>query len=223
MSLSSLTQVFKMVRSSLNKSTAFLLFVFIPSCIVFSGCATLGKDECLHADWRTIGYEDGAHGFQASRIGNHREACAKHGITPDFELYEQGRLQGLREYCTLQTGYSLGVAGKAYPNVCPSNIEPGFLEGYRQGKIVYGAQTEVNRLKSDLKKMHVDLDGINEKLGDFETELVRDESIGPKRRRYLLEEIKNLTDRQRTLEAAIAEQKTLLEIAELHLQEMKAH
>ena len=38
-----------------------------------TGCATMGKDECLSADWRTIGFEDGAGGYPASRIGQYRQ------------------------------------------------------------------------------------------------------------------------------------------------------
>jgi len=199
-----------------------MLFIFTSGCVVLSGCATLGKDECLYADWRTIGYEDGAHGFSASRIGSHREACAKHGIAPDFDLYEQGRLKGLGEFCTLQKGYGLGVSGKPYNNVCPELLEPDFLDGYSQGKIVYGAQTEVKRLKSDLKKMYRELNGVTQKLGEFENELVRDNSIGPRRRKYLLEEIKILTDQQRALTADIAGQEALLESATLHLHKLQA-
>jgi hypothetical protein len=199
-----------------------MLTIIASGCVVLSGCATLGKDECLYADWRTIGYEDGAHGFSASRIGSHREACAKHGIAPDFDLYEQGRLQGLGEYCTLQKGYGLGVSGKPYVDVCPEVLEPAFLEGYSQGKIVHGAQMEVKRLKSDLKKMYRDLNGVTQKLGEFENELVRDNSIGPRRRKYLLEEIKILTDQQRVLAADIDGQEVLLESAELQLHELQA-
>ena len=51
---------------------------------VLSGCAIQGINECHYADWRTIGYEDGAHGINASRINKHRNACAKHGIAPDL-------------------------------------------------------------------------------------------------------------------------------------------
>jgi len=211
-----------MRRPSLNKYAIFLLFIFTSWCVVLSGCATLGKNECLYADWRTIGYEDGARGFPASRIGNHREACAKHGIAPDFELYEQGRLQGLQEYCSLQQGYGLAVSGKIYSNVCPDYLEHDFLEGYNQGRIVYEAQLEVKRLKSDLKKLYVDLAAVKQKLSDFETELIREDNIGPRRRKYLLEEIKVLTDQQRSLEANIAEQENLLEISELNLHKTKA-
>ena len=211
-----------MVCSSLNKSALLVFFLFILGCVVLSGCATLGKDECLSADWRTIGYEDGAYGFPASRIGNHREACAKHGITPDFDLYEQGRIQGLSEYCTPRKGYGLGAAGKQYQNICPANLEPAFLEGYSQGRIFHKAQIEVKGHRSELKKLYADLDAVKQKLDDFEIELVRDESIGPRRRGYLLEEIKTLSDRQRTLEADISEKKALLEISEFNLQKIKA-
>ena len=59
---------------------------------LLSACATgMGKDECAAADWRTIGYEDGLHGFPADRIGAHRVACAKHQVTPDLAAYMEGR------------------------------------------------------------------------------------------------------------------------------------
>ena len=59
----------------------------------FFSCATLNKDECLTADWYQIGYEDGAKGYPLSRIGKHRKACAKHGVTPDMPPYEQDMIR----------------------------------------------------------------------------------------------------------------------------------
>ena len=211
-----------MTRQCPGKSTTLIIILFILNWIALSGCATLGKDECLNADWFTIGYEDGAKGYPASRIGNHREACARHGVAPDFKRYEQGLLEGLREYCTPQRGYGLGVSGKSYSYVCPKTLESDFLEAYRQGKIVHGEQLKVNRQKNDLKKMHAKLAAVRQKLGDYETELVKDDSIGPKRRKYLLEEIKILTDEQRLIEAEIAEQKALFEMSKFNLKKIKA-
>ena len=92
--------------------------------MVLAGCASLGKEECLNADWRTIGYEDGTRGYSGSRIASHRKACAKHGVTPDLDQYEEGRLLGLREYCTPRNGYRLGTMGKGYNGVCPSDLAP---------------------------------------------------------------------------------------------------
>ena len=64
---------------------------------VVSGCSTMSADECVTADWRTIGYEDGAKGREASAISRHRKACAKHGVTANFDAYEEGRHEGLRD------------------------------------------------------------------------------------------------------------------------------
>jgi len=121
------------IRRYTNRSIFLILITFSTGLAVLSGCAAMGKDECLNADWFTIGYEDGAHGYPASRIGSHREDCAKHGITPDFNSYEQGRMGGLREYCAPQKGYSLGTSGKQYTYVCPPDLESAFLRGYYQG------------------------------------------------------------------------------------------
>jgi hypothetical protein len=62
-------------------------------------CATLGKDECLRADWYAIGLEDGARGQPLERSGDHRRACAEHGVTPKIEPYLVGRNEGLKSYC----------------------------------------------------------------------------------------------------------------------------
>lgn len=201
--------------------TLRMLIVIVSAWSVLSGCATLGKNECLNADWLTIGYEDGARGYPASRIGSHREACAKHGVTPDFERYEHGRMEGLGEFCTPQKGYGLGAAGKRYGYVCPKSLEPAFLDGYQQGKIVYGARMVVNKQEADLKKMYADLDSIEKQLSDYEAELIRD-GIGPRRRKYLLEEIKVLSDDQRMMVMEVAQQEALLETSKQNLKEIIA-
>ncbi len=64
-----------------------LLFTLSVSILLISGCATMGKDECLTSNWRSIGYEDGARGYPPERIGNHRKACAKHSVSPDLQTY----------------------------------------------------------------------------------------------------------------------------------------
>ena len=71
--------------------------------IVMQGCASMSGQECMVADWQAIGYEDGVRGSTADRIGNHRKACAKHGIAPDLQAYQKGRDAGLR--------FSLGMLG----------------------------------------------------------------------------------------------------------------
>ena len=41
--------------------------------LLLQGCAsTMNENECVHVDWRTVGYEDGARGEPADRLGQHR-------------------------------------------------------------------------------------------------------------------------------------------------------
>jgi len=210
-----------MIRPFPGKSLMLILITFIYGPVILAGCATLGQDECLYADWLTIGYEDGAHGYPASRIGSHREACAKHGITPDFNRYEQGRLQGLREYCMPQKGYDLGTSGRQYNYVCPPDLEAAFLKGYYHGKKVHGAQMEIKRQEADLQEMHDELSSLEKDLHAYEEELVHDD-VGPQRRKKLLEVFKVLTEQRGYILDKIAQQEALLETTRMNLKEIIA-
>ncbi|MFB3107496.1 MAG: DUF2799 domain-containing protein, partial [Pseudomonadales bacterium] len=114
---------------SMNSSKLNLIWI----ALVFtglSGCATMSGDECVTSDWTTIGYEDGVRGHTADRIGQHRKACAKHGVTPDFAAYQSGRDLGLVEYCQPSRGFSVGSNGGRYNGVCSVNLEGDFLDAY---------------------------------------------------------------------------------------------
>src|SRR3954465_4724012 len=82
-----------------------------------SGCSTMNKQECLAVDWRTVGYEDGVAGYSGDRIAQHRKACAKYGVQTDLSQYQDGRAQGLREYCKPANGYQLAARGGSYNGV----------------------------------------------------------------------------------------------------------
>lgn len=200
-----------MLKGKLVCLFTFMVIVICSEALL--GCATLGKDECLQADWYTIGYEDGARGYRTSRIGQHREACARHGVKPDFQKYERGHTEGLREYCTPQKGYALGSSGKSYNHVCPESLEAGFFKGYQKGRTIYAAKREVREAQDLLKRIYEDIDAIEQQLDAYENELVRN-GTSPKRRRYLLEEIKILTDEHDSLVDQAADQEMILEDAE---------
>lgn len=107
-----------------------LLIIFI-----LSACASLSKDECLTADWQLIGYEDGLSGNSPNRISAHREACAKHGITPDRSAYIRGYDQGILNYCNYGLGLRNGQSGNAVLAVCPDQSD--YHSGYAQGLVSY--------------------------------------------------------------------------------------
>ena len=122
------------------------------SLLLFQGCATLSEDECLTADWRTIGFEDGARGISSRNISKHREACAEYGVRPDFEIYMAGHREGLREYCIPSQGFALGRSGKRFNSSCPPDLAPGFLAAYEDGQSVYQLQSDLKRLQGDIRR-----------------------------------------------------------------------
>ena len=188
--------------------------------VTLAGCATLGKDECLNADWQSIGYEDGSRGYKASRIGSHRKACAKHGVTPDFDRYEAGRQKGLEEWCTSRNGYQQGLRGSVYNGVCVGPLEQAFMKGFAYGKDVHASASEYGRQKNALKTRYADLDALEMELQALEDELVRS-GTSPRRRRQLLEEIRHMeADRQMALND-IADMEHTLEDMQEHLDQLK--
>jgi ribosome modulation factor len=104
----------------LRKSLPFLLV------LAATGCASMSKEECLTADWRTVGFHDGAAGRGADNIGDHRQACAEFGVVPNLDRYLEGRKSGLKEYCRSSRGYQEGLSGRSYGGVCPPDLEKGF-------------------------------------------------------------------------------------------------
>ena len=133
---------------------SILKHLFILASITFflSACSTMNKSECLNADWRTIGYGDGTRGYKASRIGDHRSACAEYGVKPDLNAYNSGRDQGLVQYCTPTTGYNRGLSGYRYNGVCSRHNERDFVEALNYGLAVYKEVRILNNLKSEYKK-----------------------------------------------------------------------
>ena len=79
-----------------NKWTRLVLAAAV---LGLGGCASMSADECATSNWSAVGYEDGSRGYTTERFGAHRKACAKHGVTADFQAYQQGREQGLVEFC----------------------------------------------------------------------------------------------------------------------------
>jgi len=159
--------------------------------LLITGCASMGKDECLQADWQTIGYEDGSRGYPGNRIGVHRKACAKHGVAPNLTAYEAGRQKGLIAWCAPRNGYRIGLRGGHYNGVCPQAMEQPFVAAVSRGRAVYGYEKEVTKAKGELKQMHNELDEIDVDLEAMEAEMISD-GVTPRRRVRLLREIRQL-------------------------------
>lgn len=181
---------------SITALCATLLFV--------GGCASMSAEECLVSDWHAIGFEDGAAGYTANRIGHHRKACGKHGIAPDFEAYRAGREEGLREFCQPSRGFSLGAAGGRYYGVCSSDQEPHFVDAYRSGQQLYTLRSNVQSATNAIHSREAELDRVRQQIRDTEAALIAPETT-VEQRILLLADLKELSEETGRLEAEIVD------------------
>lgn len=169
---------------------------------VLSGCASMSSEECANSDWGAIGYEDGSRGYTTDKFGSRRKACAKHGVTADFKAYQEGREEGLVEFCQPSRGYNLGVSGGAYYGVCDVAMEADFLDAYRVGSQLHSLRSNVNNTSSRIYSKEAELKRNREKIREKQAELISDE-VTPQDRLLLLSDIRELAERSGELEAEI--------------------
>ncbi len=189
------------------------------SLLGLSGCATMSADECTTSDWHAIGFEDGARGYTAEQLGNRRKACAKHGVTPDFEAYQAGRAQGLRQYCQPSRGFSLGSSGSRYNGVCPADLEAPFVDAYNQGHHLYTLRAKVNGANSQINQKKRELKKVNDQIRAAEASLISPETT-MEDRVLLLADLKEYSERTGQLEAEID---GLIEERAIHEQQLAAY
>lgn len=128
--------------------TRFGLLILAP--FALGACSSMSAKECSVVDWRSIGYEDGVHGYAGDHIAQYRKACAKHGIGTDFAAYQAGRESGLREYCQPANGYRVGANGGDYAGVCPAPLERPFLTAFDAGHQLYMFEWRANNAANEL-------------------------------------------------------------------------
>ncbi|MDH4317176.1 MAG: DUF2799 domain-containing protein [Desulfobulbaceae bacterium] len=190
--------------------------------LLTNGCATMNESECRHADWRIIGMEDGASGKQSSHIGRHRSACAKYGVIPNLNQYLLGYDQGLVQYCTEQSGYSVGKSGEDYNGICPQGSEALFLEGYRRGREIYLLQQEIQELREAIYADEATIGELKDTVRANEQEILR-EDISQMNRGDLLRSVKKMEREIGRLQMTIRERKNDLEAWEIKLDEISGY
>ena len=131
-----------------HKHYPFFTGAILAILALLQGCATLDKDECMLADWRLIGYQDGVAGKSAAAVGEYREDCAKHAVVPDLDAYRAGREEGLQQYCKASNGFRLGNTGRGFSTICPVAQEGDFRDAYNAGRKLYLARSDVNKTQS---------------------------------------------------------------------------
>ena len=169
-----------------------------------SGCASMSGDECVASDWSAIGYEDGARGYNTDQHAKYRKSCAKHGVTPDFSAYMDGRDRGLVEYCQPNRGFNVGSGGGRYNGVCSVNLEADFLDAYNAGYHLYTLRSNVSRATSSINSKENELERIeNQLLKHGVTLIAADTTV--EERVFIVADMKNLAERTGRLQAEIRE------------------
>ncbi|MBL4619699.1 MAG: DUF2799 domain-containing protein [Marinicaulis sp.] len=174
------------------------------SVLLASGCASMSKEACLHADWRAIGYEDGADGQPISAASSKRTACAKKaGVTIDMAQYVMGREEGLTLYCRPSRGYTLGAGGGYYHGVCTGSSEADFLAAYEAGRRLYAMERAITTMSAEIRQAQYDLNDVEYSLVRTETALI-DTNVPGVSRVNLLIELKQLLAEKHDLDETLA-------------------
>ena len=198
------------------------LIVLLAALFALAGCASgMSKDECLYADWRAIGYEDGAAGRSATAVSPRRVACAKKaGVTPDMEAYLAGRDDGLEQFCRPANGFDIGARGVRYAGVCQGSSEGAFVAAYEKGLTLHGLISNFEAASQALSRAHADLDSVEHQIAHAQAAIVNPTTPNPERIDHLAE-MKTLYARRDTIRDAIPQLARDVEYAEDELEDFR--
>ncbi|WP_394260974.1 DUF2799 domain-containing protein [Moraxella boevrei] len=134
------------------------------SSLILTGCATTPKPtltpkQCQTVSWQQLGYQDGLLGRSADFFDKHRQACRTTAdpqhqnvtadLTANLTAWQQGREQGLAQYCTPLRAYQLGREGFAFNNVCPPEKTLDLLKAHDEGYSFYQREQTLQQLWYD--------------------------------------------------------------------------
>lgn len=125
--------------------------------LTLASCATLSEDACRGGDWFSIGVADGERGRTPAYLAEHAEACAKFGIAPVRSTWEQGRQQGLKSYCTVETHYQEGRRGRRLSLVCPAQDQERLAIAHAAGRSYWKIEQEIEELEDELDEIEDDI------------------------------------------------------------------
>ncbi len=138
---------------------------------LLAGCTTMTKEQCLVGAWGEKGYQDGLSGYQPSRLDDHAQACAKYGAAPNPSAYLSAREDGLRTYCTWESGFRQGRQGNSYGGVCSPAEERDFMPAYEDGRRIYVVEQAVSSAESALNSAISRIESREDKLEAKQREL----------------------------------------------------
>jgi len=182
------------------------------------GCAGMSEQACLVSDWRTVGFEDGTYGRPVGTIGNYRQACSKHGVTPDLERYRAGHAEGVQVYCRPTQGFDVGRRGGVYQGVCPANLEGEFVVAYNSGRRLYELESTLQRIDSQIASNYRTQENIKQELTGIAGSMIGSDT-SPEQRVLLVARAADLGERYGAITAETDRLREQRVVHELELRE----
>lgn len=164
-----------------------MLFPMLIGIALLHGCASMNEQECLVTDWRSVGFEDGVAGRTQGSIANYRQACSRHGVTPDLTQYRQGHAEGVEIYCRAGQGFEIGHRGSRYQGVCPANLEPDFLTAYNKGRQLFELESALRSVDNQIASNHRRADYLKKQIASVGLSIISDDTTSEERAELLLE------------------------------------
>ncbi len=193
--------------------------LIITAALVLGGCAgnpSVSENQCRAGDWQTIGFRDGANGFSSTRLLAHQEACGEFAIVPERTAYLKGWQDGLTSFCTADNGFNLGNRGASFNTVCARDMAEPFATAYHDGRQLYLARSEVNRLNRLINNKEARLDQLKQEIvGATTAQLVPD--LTPEERIGLVAKLEQLISERAEIEEELPELERDLAAAEYEL------
>jgi Protein of unknown function (DUF2799) len=146
-----------------------------------TACTGMSEQACLVSDWRTVGFEDGTLGRSVGTIGSYRDACSKHGVTPDLDSYRAGHSEGLQVYCRPSQGFDVGHRGATYQGVCPADLEAEFLAAYNSGRHLHELEYALREVDNLIASNYRAQENIKQELTAIAASMVSNETTAEER------------------------------------------
>lgn len=145
--------------------------------LALAACATTPRPamtaaQCQVADWKQIGYQDGAQGRAAERFVARQEACVASGYGADQAAYMAGRRDGIWNWCQPAQAFQHGLGGNGYSGQCPIDLDGAFRDAHAEGMRANQALAAVRSAESALSSLRSERDDIERKIDANEAGLI---------------------------------------------------
>lgn len=123
----------------------------VAALVGIAACATLSEDACRQGEWFEVGFRDGSNGRSPDFMEQHAKACSRYGVSVNQSIWEAGRQEGLKTYCTSFNAYREGEYGRRLKPVCPVEVQDLLEASNERGLQRYYINREIADLEREIR------------------------------------------------------------------------